>query len=282
MSAITARFDGIGLRRLALAAAVFLASAAYADDGGPSVDLELLLAVDVSYSMDAEEQKVQRDGYIEAMTSKPVLDAIRQGMTGRIAIAYVEWAGADEQRVVVPWTLVDGPETAAAFAERLADAPFRRAYRTSISSALIFGATLFASSGVRGARQVIDVSGDGPNNQGPTVAAARDEVLERGVVINGLPLMLKRSAYGIVDLGDLDAYYRDCVIGGPGAFMVPVRGADQFPEAVRTKLVMEIAGLEPEEQGFPSDLGARPTPTASEPATDCLAGEQIWRDRFGN
>jgi hypothetical protein len=246
----------------------------------PEVDLELLLAVDVSYSMDAEEQRVQRDGYVAALTSPPVLDAIRGGMVGRIALSYVEWAGSDEQRVVVPWTLVDGPETAAAFAGRLAGEPLRRAYRTSISSALLYGARMFETSGFQSMRRVIDVSGDGPNNQGPPIEAMRDELIDGGVVINGLPLMLKRPMIGVSDLGDLDVYYRDCVVGGPGAFVLPVRSVAQFPDAVRSKLVMEIAGPGPDLPvlpGAPNVMSA-----SSAPKVDCLAGEQLWRDRFGN
>lgn len=276
-----ARFDRKGRLSLALAASLTLACGSARAADAP-VDLELVLAVDVSYSMDADEQQVQREGYVEAMASKPVLDAIREGMLGRIAISYVEWAGSDEQRIVVPWTVVDGPASAKAFAERLAASPLRRAYRTSISSALVFGAKMFDANGYDGARKVIDVSGDGPNNQGPPIEAIRDEVVERGVVINGLPLMLKRPSFAMMDIGRLDDYYRDCVIGGAGAFVVPVRGVEQFPDAVRTKLVMEIAGLENDAPGIPL-AGPRAIPAAAvAPPTDCLAGEQLWLDRFGN
>ncbi|MFC7052264.1 DUF1194 domain-containing protein [Hansschlegelia quercus] len=265
----------------ALAIALFaVPSFADAPKAAPEVDLELVLAVDVSYSMDTEEQRVQRDGYVAALTSPPVLDAIRDGVTGRIALAYVEWAGSDEQRVLVPWTLIDGPETAAAFANRLAGEPLRRAYRTSISSALLYGAKMFEASGFKAMRRVIDVSGDGPNNQGPPIEAMRDELIDGGVVINGLPLMLKRPMLGVSDIGDLDVYYRDCVIGGPGAFVLPVRSVAQFPDAVRSKLVMEIAGPgseTPFPPGAPNAL-----PAAAQPKADCLAGEGLWRDRFGN
>jgi hypothetical protein len=261
-----------------------LAAQGRAAESGAPVDLELVLAVDISYSMDADEQQVQREGYVSAIVSKPVLDAIALGPIGRIAVAYVEWAGADEQRTVIPWTVIDGPASARAFADRLASAPLRRAYRTSISGALIHSARLFEGNGFASARQVIDVSGDGPNNQGETVEQVRDEVLERGVVINGLPLMLKRPSFSMMDVGDLDVYYRDCVIGGPGAFMVPVRSVDQFPAAVRTKLVLEIAGLAPEAPVIPLG-GTAVLPTAAErrpTKADCTSGEQLWRDRFGN
>ncbi|WP_020180794.1 DUF1194 domain-containing protein [Methylopila sp. M107] len=272
-------------RRLCAALVVLIGAAfgASAADRASEVDLELVLAVDISYSMDAEEQQIQRAGYASAIVSKPVLDAIAQGLIGRIAVTYVEWAGADEQRTVVPWMLIDGAASAEAFAARLTASPLRRAYRTSISGALLYSAKQFGTAGFSGGRQVIDVSGDGPNNQGETVANVRDELMERGVTINGLPLMLKRPSFAMMDVGDLDAYYRDCVIGGPGAFMVPVRGVEQFPDAVRTKLVMEIAGPGPEMPAIA--LPDRPTLAASErkaTAADCTSGEQLWRDRFGN
>jgi hypothetical protein len=261
-------------------------SAAAVQPSADPIDLALVLAVDISYSMDAEEQQLQRAGYATAMTSKPVLDAIRHGMLGKIAVAYVEWAGSDEQRTLVPWTLIDGPDSAAVFASRLEAAPLRRAYRTSISGGLIHSARLFDAIGFDPARKVIDISGDGPNNQGLTVETVRDEVVERGIVINGLPLMLKRPSYAMMDLGDLDVYYRDCVIGGAGAFVLPVRSIEQFPEAVRTKLVMEIAGLAPDRPALSaSGRAARVVVQADAPEPEgsaCTVGEQLWRDRFGN
>ena len=269
----------------AFAAASFAAPANAAETGQP-VDLELVLAVDISYSMDADEQEMQRDGYRAAIVSRPVLDAIAQGMLGRIAIAYVEWAGEDEQRVVAPWTLIDGPESAKAFADRLGEAPLRRAYRTSISGALIHSAKQFENNGFVGARKVIDISGDGPNNQGETVKSVRDEVIDRGVTINGLPLMLKRPSFAMLDVGDLDAYYRDCVIGGPGAFVVPVRSIEQFPDAVRTKLLMEVAGLPPPSSSDLASIAPTGAPVVQAKGDgekrDCTAGEQLWRERFGN
>lgn len=275
--------------RLALTG-VLTAGLALAASAGPAgaveaeVDLELVLAVDISYSMDVDEQQVQRDGYAAAIVSPQVIDAIGRGLLGRIAVAYVEWAGAEEQRVVVPWTLIDGPDGARDFAAALAAAPLRRAYRTSISGALAHAARMFDGNGFRGLRTVIDVSGDGPNNQGEPVEAVRDDLLEHGVVINGLPLMMKRPSVSMMDIGDLDAYYRDCVIGGPGAFMVPVRGVEQFPDAVRTKLVLEIAGPGPDAPVAPP-VGERAIPAADPRGptrVDCASGEQLWRERFGN
>lgn len=233
------------------------------------VDLELVLAVDVSRSMDPDEQQIQREGYIGAFLDREVIGAIRSGVLGRIAVAYVEWAGAASQQIVVPWTVVSDAASAAAFSARLASAPIEGHRRTSISNALTFSAALIENSGFSGTRQVIDISGDGPNNQGPGVEAARDAVLERGIVINGLPVVLKYGTpAGFFEIPDLDAYYEDCVIGGFGAFIVSVRSADEFASAIRRKMVMEIAGATPALR--PAQMMQRESPT------DCYVGEKRW------
>ena len=238
------------------------------------VDVELVLAVDVSYSMDTDEQALQREGYRLALTSKEFLQALREGAHGKIAITYVEWAGQHDQRVVVPWRLIEGPESADAVAAEIGRAPFRRASRTSISGGLHFTSSLFATSGYRGLRRVIDVSGDGPNNSGLPVAPMRDEVVAKGIVINGLPLMLKRPYRGMMDIGHLDWYYEDCVIGGPGSFVIPVRDRTQFVEATRNKLVLEVAGRQPKAHVIPA--------SAKQPRMSCLLGETLWRQRWGS
>jgi hypothetical protein len=238
-----------------------------------NVDVELVIAVDVSYSMDPDEQVLQREGYITGLTSQEFLDALHQGMHGKIAVTYFEWAGAGDQKIVVPWRLIDGPAAARAFADEIAQAPYRRAYRTSISGALRFAQPLFEGSGFRGLRRVIDVSGDGANNQGLPVTLVRDEVLERGITINGLPILLKRPSAATMDIENLDVYYEDCVIGGPGAFMIPIKELDQFREATRTKLVLEIAGREPPVRIIPA--------AASAPRVSCLIGERMWQERWG-
>jgi hypothetical protein len=238
-----------------------------------NVDVELVIAVDVSYSMDPDEQALQREGYIIGLTSPEFLDALHQGMHGKIAITYFEWAGSGDQRIVVPWRLIDGPAAARAFADEIARAPYRRAYRTSISGALRFAQPLFENSGFRGLRRVIDVSGDGVNNQGVPVTLVRDEALERGITINGLPILLKRPSAETMDIENLDVYYEDCVIGGPGAFVIPIRERDQFREATRTKLVLEIAGLRPPPRVIPA--------AASAPRISCLIGERMWQERWG-
>jgi hypothetical protein len=239
-----------------------------------SVDVELVLAVDVSYSMDPEEQALQREGYIAGITSREFMQALRSGHHGKVAVTYFEWAGPYDQKIIVPWRLIDGPEAADAFANELARAPYRRASRTSISGALSFAKPLFDGSGYRGFRRVVDVSGDGANNSGTFVTLARDDVLAAGMTINGLPIMLKRPNAFTMDIDNLDIYYEDCVIGGPGAFVVPIREREQFKEATRTKLVLEIAGRTPQ---------PRPVPVqARAPRISCTIGEQMWRDRWGN
>jgi len=246
-------------------------------DNGPlatPVDVELVLAVDVSYSMDPEEQALQREGYVTALTSREFMQALKQGINGKISVTYFEWAGAQDQKIVVPWRLIDGPESADAVAGEIARAPYRRASRTSISGALAFAMPLFDGSGYRGLRRVIDVSGDGVNNNGMPVTFVRDEVLAKGITINGLPIMLKRPNIGTMDINELDVYYEDCVIGGPGAFVISIKERDKFKEAIRTKLILEIAGRQP---------GRRVVPVAADkPRISCSIGERIWQQRWGN
>jgi hypothetical protein len=237
------------------------------------VDVELVIAVDVSYSMDPDEQALQREGYILALTSKEFLQALRQGANGKIAITYFEWAGQFDQKIVMPWRLIDGPEAADAVAAEIARAPYRRASRTSISGALRFAKPLFDDSGYKGLRRVIDVSGDGTNNAGPLIVPTRDDVLAGSITINGLPIMLKRPYVGTMDIEELDIYYEDCVIGGPGAFVVPIREREKFIEATRTKLVLEIAGRQPEAQIVRASSGV--------PRISCTIGEKMWQERWG-
>ena len=259
----------------ALAAILGLGTAPPAAAGPETeVDLALVIAVDVSYSMDPDEQELQRQGFVEAFRSAAVHDAIRRGMIGRIGVVYMEWAGATDQQVLLPWTVIDNPESAMAFAGALAEKPTRRASRTSVSGAIDFSVGLLAGSGLAPTRQVIDVSGDGPNNQGRGVTAARDEAVAKGITINGLPIMLK--APGPWDIEDLDLYYRDCVIGGVGHFMEPVRDREQFKQAIRTKIIREIADLAPPEPLI------RLAQSGGEGRADCLIGETQWRERMGN
>lgn len=250
--------------------AVTLAAPARGDD--QPVDLELVLAVDISLSMDGDEQRLQRNGYITALRHENVVAAIGTGAYGRIALTYVEWAGVGISRIVVPWRVIDGEETANAFADELAAASFNSGMRTSISNALILTGGMFAGNGYDGHRKVIDVSGDGPNNQGMPAPVARDIVVSEGVTINGLPLLLKEGEqYRFFDIEDLDAYYQNCVIGGVGAFIVPARSLAEFPAAVLRKMVLEIAGP------VTRIIRAQYVPGQEGEAYDCLVGEKRWR-----
>jgi hypothetical protein len=256
--------------RLVAAALVLLGGLmlqAGAGRAGTEVDLALVLAVDISNSMDPEEQDLQREGFIAAFRSPLVHHAISSGMLGRVTVVYLEWAGSSIQYVTVPWTEIEGPEDALSFADRLSQAPIRRGPRTSISGAIDTSMKLLATSGVEAVRQVIDISGDGSNNQGRSLAQAREEALAQGVTINGLPIMLKRATNSW-EVEHLDEYYRDCVIGGPGAFMIPVRERAQFAEAIKTKLIREIAGLAADATVVPVQ--------AQERRTNCETSMRDW------
>jgi hypothetical protein len=239
----------------------------------PSVDVELVLAVDVSYSMDMDELAIQREGYAQAIISKEFLQALKTGPNGKIAVTYFEWAASSDQKIIIPWRLIDGPETADAVANEIMKTPIRRASRTSISGAINFAMPLFDENPYRGLRRVIDISGDGPNNNGTPVTVARDAALEKGIVINGLPIMVKEPSYSTMDIDNLDYYYEDCVIGGPGSFVVSIKDRDKFKEAIRSKLLLEVAGRMPERRLVPV--------AGKEPRVSCLIGEKIWQDRWG-
>ena len=244
-----------------------------ARDKPPAVDIELILAVDVSYSMDMDELAVQREGYAQAIVSKEFLQALKAGQIGKIAVTYFEWAASNDQKIIIPWRVIDGPETADAVAEEILKTPIRRASRTSISGAINFAMPLFDENPYHGLRRVIDISGDGPNNNGGPVIVARDAALEKGITINGLPIMVKEPSYSTMDIENLDFYYEDCVIGGPGSFVVSIKDRDKFKEAIRTKLLLEVAGRTPERPVVPV--------AEKEPRVSCLIGEKIWQDRWG-
>ena len=243
------------------------------NDKAATVDVELILAVDVSYSMDMDELAVQREGYAQAIVSKEFLQALKSLPNGKIAITYFEWAASSDQKIIVPWRLIDGPESADAVADEILKTPIRRASRTSISGAIYFAMPLFDEDPYRGLRRVIDISGDGPNNNGLPIIGARDEALSKGIVINGLPIMVKEPSYSTMDIDNLDWYYEDCVIGGPGSFVVSIKDREKFKEAIRAKLLLEVAGRTPERRIVPV--------AAKEPRVSCLIGEKIWQDRWG-
>ena len=242
-------------------------------DSTPSVDIELVLAVDVSYSMDMDELAIQREGYAQAIVSKEFLQALKTGPNGKISVTYFEWAASSDQKIIIPWRVIDGPETADAVANEIMKTPIRRASRTSISGAINFAMPLFDENPYRGLRRVIDISGDGPNNNGSPVTVARDAALEKGITINGLPIMVKEPSYSTMDIDNLDFYYEDCVIGGPGSFVVTIKDREKFKEAIRTKLLLEVAGRTPERRIVPV--------AEKEPRVPCMIGEKIWQDRWG-
>ncbi|CCE10433.1 conserved exported hypothetical protein [Bradyrhizobium sp. STM 3843] len=237
------------------------------------VDVELVIAVDVSYSMDLDELAVQREGYAQAITSTEFLQALRTGPNARISLTYFEWSASSDQKIIIPWRVIEGPETADAIANEILQTPVRRGSRTSISGAILFAMPLFEQDPYRGLRRVIDISGDGPNNNGPPVTSVRDEALAKGIVINGLPVMVKEPSYSTMDIDNLDWYYEDCVVGGPGSFVVPIKDRDNFKEAIRAKLIREVADRTP---------GHRMVPIAEKaPRISCAIGEKIWQDRWG-
>ena len=283
---------GFALSICGWASAVLLATSSPGGAEPVAVDLELVLAVDVSLSMDPDEQRLQRDGYVEALKDPEVIRAIGANGLSRIGVVYIEWAGSTTQKITVPWTLIDGPATAEAFANRLAEAPILRAQKTSIAGALEFSGRLFDSSGFSGKRRVIDVSGDGPNNDGPAVTQARDKLVARGITINGLPIMIK-EATGWFDLENLDQYYEDCVIGGFASFSVAVRSKEEFARAIKRKLLLEIAERQTmpvvriqdtrdgQRAPMPGPGAIVPDERSPEARVDCLIGEKRWQQYMG-
>jgi hypothetical protein len=207
------------------------------------VDLELILAIDVSGSVDEEEAALQRQGYLRALVHPQVLQAISGGERKKIGITYVEWAGYHYQRVVADWSVVSDRASAERFVAKIASVPISTERWTSISGAIEFAMRRFEASPFRGTRRVIDISGDGRNNNGRDLAEVRREALAKGIVINGLPIVNDRpTRWGTPPERDLDLYYRDHVIGGPGSFFIVADGFQAFANAIRTKLVREISG----------------------------------------
>lgn len=256
-----------GAMRFLAVLMLFLPTLAVTQPIEVEVDVELVLAVDVSRSMSLQELEIQRRGYAKALSSPEVISAIQQGLLGRIAVTYVEWAGAYSQRVIVPWTLIATKDSAQRVARQIAATKDPGLRRTSIANGLTYAAAQFDDNGFAGLRRVIDVSGDGPNNQGPPVLPARDAVLAQGITINGLPLMTTDALSAMWGIPDLDDYYLNCVIGGLGAFVLPVLSWDQFAPAVKRKLILEIA------QG---EVRAMPVQYNKPAPYDCLIGEKMW------
>ena len=213
------------------------------NSGAKDVDLLLALAVDVSESISDEEAQLQRFGYAEALSDPLVVSAIQLGRLKRIAITYMEWSGMNEQTIVLPWTVLDSQKTAETIRDALTKLPISGGYWTSISNAIDRAHQLIAKSPHKSYRRVIDVSSDGRNNAGGPLADARQRALVNGITINGLAIRIRRKNLIMMPLPELDRYFRECVIGGMGAFSISVTRYDDFVKAVRRKLIREIAGI---------------------------------------
>ncbi len=205
-----------------------------------AVDVLLVLAIDVSRSVTDDEAVLQREGYRSAMTDPAVLAAIAGGVQGAIGVAYFEWARFDFQDLILPWTRITGPADAQAWSARLGASPRQSVSWTSISGALTYAGTLLTKAPFEGTRRVVDVSGDGANNNGPPAEDARDGLVASGVTINGLPIINRHPRFGRLEL-DVDKYYEASVIGGPGAFMIVAEDFAAFSDAIKRKLVQEIS-----------------------------------------
>jgi len=229
------------LRNASGAALTAVAPMAARGDEIVEVDLRLVIAVDVSRSIDEDEARLQRQGYLEALADRRVIDAMTGGALRRIAIVYVEWAGTHYQRTAIDWTMIDGPASAASFAGKLEASPMTSQSWTAVGAALAYAAAKFDEPLFRSNRKVIDISGDGKTNNGPPAELVRDELIKRGIVINGLPILSDRPNFGRPPETDLDAYYEEKVIGGPGAFMVVAKGFEDFGRAIRSKMTREIS-----------------------------------------
>jgi hypothetical protein len=212
------------------------------------VDLLLVLASDVSRSVDAAKFKLQRDGYVAAISNPRVIEAIKSGPHGRIAICFIEWSGVGAQKVVIDWTVIDGTKAAQDFASQLDEAQRSFADRTSISGGIDFAMAQLEHAPFQAARRTIDVSGDGTNNSGRDVTAARDEALAQGVTINGLVILSEQPLSWNADHtnppGGLEAYYRNNVTGGPNSFVLVAENFNTFGQAILNKLVAEVAAAD--------------------------------------
>lgn len=212
------------------------------------VDLLLVLSSDVSRSIDAPKFKLQRDGYAAAIVNPRVIDAIRSGGLGKIAVSLVEWSGVGAQKIVIDWTIIRDEATAKDFSAQIVEAPRAFADRTAISGGIDFAMAQLARAPFQSNRHTIDISGDGTNNSGREVRDARDEAVAKGVTINGLVILSERPMLWNADHtnppGGLDAYYRNNVIGGPGAFVMVAENFNSFGQAILSKLIAEIAAIQ--------------------------------------
>jgi Protein of unknown function (DUF1194) len=233
----------------ALLVLIFLAALSAAAVAAEQMDLLLVLAADVSRSIDNAKFQLQREGYAAAVSDPRVLEAIRSGRNGRIALTYVEWSGVGSQRVVIDWTTIDGIGSAKVFGDHLLEAPRSFADRTSISGAIEFAMAQLGRAPFQSARHTLDISGDGTNNAGRDVSLARDEAVAQGVTINGLVILSDTPLPWNPDHtnppGGLENYYRTHVVGGPGAFVLAAQDFAAFGQAIVKKMIAEVAQAEP-------------------------------------
>ncbi len=250
------------------------------------VDLELVLATDVSRSIDVMEARLQREGIAAAIRNPAVIEAIQGGYRKKIAVAYIDYSNEGSTLLVIDWTIIDGPAAAEAFAAQLTSAELNFGRRTSISDGIAFAVRLLEENRYEGWRRVIDVAGDGPNNDGILVTRARDAAIKKRITVNGLPIVNQRGGFGGgFNLKDLADYYRGCVIGGPNAFLVVAKDFPDFARAIRRKLIFEIAGGAPPANGGKSHALLHRAQIRLNPGyvykPGCDIGERLWRRRWG-
>ncbi|MCW5736289.1 MAG: DUF1194 domain-containing protein [Enhydrobacter sp.] len=294
------------MRALVCLLALILSALPAVAQDKPEVDLALALGIDISGSIDPDEARLQREGYVSAFRDPVIIKAILSGANGRIAVAYFEWSDSWMQKLLIDWTLLDSEAAIQLFATRLSDAPISIARRTSISGAIRYAIPLLGRAPYEAQRKVLDISGDGSNNDGGLVTETRHEALKERIVINGLPIMNDRpNPFGFPNETDLDRYYLHCVIGGPRSFVEVARSFEDFPRAVRKKLLQEVADVGPR-QDFDTDglaslpdgtllaQAERPRARADDDYTKfvrpdyelgCDVGErrsrEFWQRRFG-
>jgi hypothetical protein len=294
------------MRALVYLLAFILAALPAAAQDKKEVDLALAMGIDISGSIDPDEARLQREGYVKAFRDPLIIKAILGGPNGRIAVSYYEWSDSWMQKLLIDWTLLDSEAAIQAFASRLSEAPISIARRTSISGAIRYAIPLFGRSPYEAQRKVLDISGDGSNNDGGLVTEMRHEALKDRIVINGLPIMNDRpNPFGFPNETDLDRYYLHCVTGGPRSFVEVASSFEDFPRAVRKKLLQEVADLGPRQDFDIGGLGplrdgtqlaqaGRPRARADDDYTKfvrpdyelgCDVGErrsrEFWQRRFG-
>jgi Protein of unknown function (DUF1194) len=241
LGSILRRHGVVACLSIVLAIPLYVLSPAPAALADP-VDMNLVIAVDISDSIDPDELQLQRKGYIAAFEDPEIVQAIKSGKNGRISIAYFEWSDSTDQTLVIDWMIVSDGPTASAFSTKLKLAPVQRGHFTSISSAISYALALLRRSPHEGDRRVIDISGDGRNNDGPPLTSAREAALSWNVTINGLPIDNERSQQASnLEPGQIAQYYRDEVIGGPDAFVVVAKSYVDIERAISRKLLREIA-----------------------------------------